>query len=221
MRVFWRRLTTSLTFAAESQADEAETDLDMNLVRPGLYIGSQMAEKAPLEHLQHYNIQYVLQLGTSFFMKPSHPSLVYKCISANDANSVDLVKLLIKEKVIEFMEKGVQSGGLLVHCQMGMSRSATAVLMYLILKESLSFEDALVDLLEHRKVVQPNQGFCNQLKAVETCKGKLSKYKGASNFLPHMLAWYRMLDDARESAGLQKKARANEIVIKHLCGLGD
>ena len=210
-----------LSSAAESEAEVSETDLDMNLVRPGLYIGSQMAEMAPLEHLHRYNIQYVLQLGSGPFMKPSHDSLTYKCIAANDVDHVDLVRLLIKEKAMDFMEEGVQSGGLLVHCQMGMSRSATAVLMYLMIKESLSFEDALVELMKCRKVVQPNQGFCNQLKAVENCKGKLSKYKGATDYLPHMMAWFMMLNEARESAGVQKKARANDIVIKHLCGLED
>lgn len=193
----------------------------MNLVRPGLFIGSQMAEMEPLEHLQRYKITHVLQLGTSVIMQPSHPSLTYLCIKANDADNVDLVKLLIKEKAVDFIDKGIQSGGILVHCQMGMSRSATAVLLYLMVKERLSFEDALVGLIQCRKVVQPNQGFCNQLKAIEQCQGKLSKYKGATEYLPHMMAWFRMLDDAREKAGVQRKAKANEVIIQHLCGLGE
>ena len=52
----------------------------------------------------------------------------------------------------------------LVHCQMGRSRSATLVIMYLIYKFKISSNTALEMVKQRRQVVDPNNGFLKQLK---------------------------------------------------------
>lgn len=53
----------------------------------------------------------------------------------------------------------------LVHCMAGISRSAAIVIAYLMATEQLDFDAALAKLREKRPIVNPNQGFCAQLRA--------------------------------------------------------
>src|SRR4051794_23033696 len=53
-------------------------------------------------------------------------------------------------------------GKVYVHCRMGISRSATLVLAYLIMKRGLSAQEAVRTVRKHREII-PNQGFLKQL----------------------------------------------------------
>jgi len=55
----------------------------------------------------------------------------------------------------------------LVHCTMGMSRSATLVLAYLVRHTNMSLAQALLHTKERRPVASPNPGFMQQLVAME------------------------------------------------------
>lgn len=54
------------------------------------------------------------------------------------------------------------SGKVLVHCQVGVSRSATLVLAYLMLKQNLTLVEAVCAVKDKRGVI-PNRGFLRQL----------------------------------------------------------
>jgi len=99
---------------------------------------------------------------------------------------------------MEFIDEGRRTGCILVHCQVGMSRSATAVLAYLMLRENLTFWDALVDVVKLRKIVQPNAGFCRQLMGLEGCKGDVTQYRGpVKGVLQTEQEWLILIDRAR------------------------
>ncbi|KAK1905616.1 Dual specificity protein phosphatase 13 isoform B [Dissostichus eleginoides] len=53
-------------------------------------------------------------------------------------------------------------GRVFVHCLMGVSRSATLVLAFLMIAEGLSLQEAVAAVRPHRDVC-PNQGFLMQL----------------------------------------------------------
>ena len=63
-----------------------------------------------------------------------------------------------------FIDEAIKSGGILVHCLQGISRSSTIVISYLMKKSKMRFEDALKFVLEKRKETKPNSNFINQLK---------------------------------------------------------
>ena len=178
--------------------------LDMDMVRSGLFLGSQAAEQAPIASLKAKGITHVLQLGTNHVtMSPSHPDeLTYLCIDIHDKDEVDLIKALQKHEAVKFIDTATHyPNSLLVHCQMGMSRSATTVIVYLMLTEGLTFWDALVQTIAVRRVVQPNPGFCRQAKAVERCKGNLHKYKGPDKKdVSTDWEWLRLIDQAQQAA---------------------
>lgn len=54
----------------------------------------------------------------------------YKRISVYDASTTDM--LPYADEIVNFISNGLHHGSVLVHCQRGVSRSATAVMMFLI-----------------------------------------------------------------------------------------
>jgi len=60
---------------------------------------------------------------------------------------------------IDFIEKGRT----VLHCQQGVSRSATFVIAYIMWKNNLTFRHALDYVMKRRPVISPNGGFMGQL----------------------------------------------------------
>lgn len=57
-------------------------------------------------------------------------------------------------------------GRVLVHCLMGVSRSATLVLAFLMITEGLTLQEAVAAVRPHRDVC-PNPGFLQQLRTLD------------------------------------------------------
>ena len=58
-------------------------------------------------------------------------------------------------------EKGSR---VLVHCKMGISRSASVVIAYAMKAYNMSLEEAIQLVKKKRSCIQPNQAFVSQLK---------------------------------------------------------
>ncbi|KAG7026256.1 Dual specificity protein phosphatase 1 [Cucurbita argyrosperma subsp. argyrosperma] len=67
-----------------------------------------------------------------------------------------------------FIEEGRQSGGVLIHCFAGVSRSVTITLAYLMKKRGMNLTEALEHVKSRRPQASPNVGFMVQLKEFET-----------------------------------------------------
>ena len=72
-------------------------------------------------------------------------------------------------KTTEFLQKAIQSGtgNCFVFCQMGISRSSSVVLAYLIADKKLTLKSAFDLLKSCRPIIRPNFGFLKQLKQWE------------------------------------------------------
>ncbi|KZV64069.1 phosphatases II [Peniophora sp. CONT] len=70
----------------------------------------------------------------------------------------------------EFIDNALASGGcVLVHCVMGVSRSATVIAAYLMQKRNISPSEALAVIAQRRPQIFPNYGFVKQLHVFAAC----------------------------------------------------
>jgi predicted protein tyrosine phosphatase len=79
---------------------------------------------------------------------------------------VDLPRFDFKpkfEEAMAFLEGCLANGPVIIHCTMGISRSSTTVIAYLIWKCRWNLPQSLAYLKELRPCVEPNPGFMHQL----------------------------------------------------------
>lgn len=179
--------------------------VDADLIRPNLLLGSYRFESGLLTELQQHGVTHVLQAGTGYGMQCTHiDHLVYLSIEAPDMDHIDLLTLARQAEALKFIDEGRNTGTVLVHCQMGMSRSATLVIAYLMWKEQLPFKCALAEVMSKRHIVSPNPGFCAQLQRFQDCGADILKYEPmpseeltVAETVFRDEEWLKMLDEAR------------------------
>ncbi|KRX40644.1 Sodium/hydrogen exchanger 9, partial [Trichinella murrelli] len=139
------------------------TDLQyqqMHCIEPGLYIGA-VNEAVDIRRLQDYFISRVLTVDM-FPPEIRYQSITYLFVIAKDLPEWNLMDDF--DRCIEFIESAIRSKeNILVHCQEGISRSATVVAAYLMKKYNIDENEALFRIQAVRSIVCPNMGFMKQL----------------------------------------------------------
>ncbi|KTF91979.1 hypothetical protein cypCar_00018575 [Cyprinus carpio] len=125
-----------------------------------LYLGSEW-NAANFEELQKNNVGYILNVTKeidNFFPE----SFTYMNIRVYDVEATDLLSHW--NNTYTFVSEARKSGqAILVHCKMGVSRSASTVIAYLMKQQGWTLDQALNHVRERRPIVQPNEGFLKQL----------------------------------------------------------
>ncbi|RUS77048.1 hypothetical protein EGW08_015185 [Elysia chlorotica] len=99
-------------------------------------------------------------------------------IAATDFMNYDMSRHF--DKAVEFIQAGVGSGGkVFVHCVQGVSRSATLVIAFLMIKRHMTVQDAL-RLVRSKREVCPNPGFLQQLCQLHERLKKEGHYETSS-----------------------------------------
>jgi protein-tyrosine phosphatase len=74
----------------------------------------------------------LLQAGVPNYFESSKGRFVYLRIPVYDASTSVSEILLAADDIVSFIAKGLLHGSVFVHCQRGVSRSTTAVMLYLM-----------------------------------------------------------------------------------------
>ncbi|XP_052049446.1 protein phosphatase Slingshot homolog 3 isoform X2 [Apodemus sylvaticus] len=131
---------------------------------PHLYLGSEW-NAANLEELQRNRVSHILNMAReidNFFPE----RFTYHNVRVWDEESAQLLPHW--KETHRFIEDArAQGTRVLVHCKMGVSRSAATVLAYAMKQYGWGLEQALTHVQELRPTVRPNPGFLRQLQTYQ------------------------------------------------------
>jgi protein-tyrosine phosphatase len=132
-------------------------------VIPKLYLGNYSASRNR-DFLASHNVTHILTVAGE--IEPEYPAeFVYKIVDIDDWHEEDIAKHF--KNCFDFIDQGIQSGGVLVHCLAGISRSPAIVTAYLMQKHSMALQEALDAVKSKRPIISPNRGFIVQLQEFE------------------------------------------------------
>ncbi|XP_072251899.1 protein phosphatase Slingshot homolog 3 [Leuresthes tenuis] len=154
-----------------------------------LYLGSEW-NAANFEELQKNNVGYILNVTReidNFFPE----AFAYMNIRVYDVEATDLLPYWTD--TYNFINSARKSGqAVLVHCKMGVSRSASTVIAYAMKQQRWSLDVALAYVRDRRSIIKPNDGFMKQL---QTYNGILNASQQR-----HSALWRRKSRDQRQKS---------------------
>ncbi|XP_046912237.2 dual specificity protein phosphatase 2 [Dermatophagoides farinae] len=156
---------TSLTFYDDFPRIFFEDQTEPAELLPYLYLGNE-CHASSKNLLLNLGITAVLNVSQSC---PNHfeDEFFYKRIPISDSKCDDIT-IRINE-ALNFIDemKEDRNGKILVHCQAGISRSATICIAYLIKKKRIRMEEAYEFVKSRRQLISPNFNFMTQLMEFE------------------------------------------------------
>ncbi|XP_053678589.1 uncharacterized protein LOC128728964 [Anopheles nili] len=136
-----------------------------------VYLGSEW-NASNLEELQRNGVRHILNVTReidNFFPGLFH----YFNVRVYDDEKTDLLRHW--DNTFKYITRAKMEGSkVLVHCKMGISRSASVVIAYAMKANNWDFEQALHHVKEKRSCIKPNKNFLMQL---ETYQGMLDAMK--------------------------------------------
>ena len=143
-----------------------------------LYLGNYYSATLK-ESLKEKGITHILMTG--YYLNEIYPNdFTYMTIEIDDDEHEDIFKYFYS--CINLIEK---SNIVYVHCQAGMSRSASFVIAYVMFHFKYKLKEAFDYVQERREIICPNEGFMMQLKdlekVLEYCNYDFEKYRQINN----------------------------------------
>ncbi|XP_067378031.1 dual specificity phosphatase 29-like isoform X3 [Channa argus] len=150
----------------------------VNQVWPNLYIGNEVAAR-DMGTLHSLGITHIVNAahrshnpssGSYLFVNTGprfyrDMAVDYYGVEADDA--IDFILSPFFYPTARYIRAALAMGGrVFVHCLMGVSRSATLVLAFLMIVEGLRLQEAVAAVRPHRDIC-PNPGFLQQLRSLD------------------------------------------------------
>ena len=181
----------------------------------GLFLGAEVGANSKLIFQKH-NIKRVLTIGSS--MEPVFPDKCdYMTISIEDSRNEDIYQFF--ENTYKYIDKALSDKApIFVHCQAGISRSASVVIAYFIKKYKWTYLEALNFVSENRDFINPNKGFEKQLIEYQlSCNtGVLSDKRFKKNIKKHIRSTKVWIEKTTKNIRLQRKAKKSYRIKKVL-----
>ncbi|KAJ3560233.1 hypothetical protein NP233_g10974 [Leucocoprinus birnbaumii] len=144
---------------------------DVNLITDRLYLGNWVAA-GDAKMLTKLGITHVVSM---LEIEPGIPDVIKETnklhVRVNDSADTNILRHL--EETTNFIKAALanENNRVLVHCLMGISRSATAVCAYMIATEKMTGAEAIAYVQKKRPIVCPNLGFRQQLNIYASKQG--------------------------------------------------
>lgn len=132
--------------------------MDPSLILDHLYLGGIECYNEGV--LKRLGINVVVRIINGDFIKI--PNIIHYHIPLDD---IDTNISQFFDFLCDRIDYHLQNGDrILVHCVMGISRSSTIILAYLMKKKGMSFSQAYQYVLSRRNIIRPNDSFFKQLR---------------------------------------------------------
>ena len=155
-------------FPLKSVVNEIIPDPNPSEIYPNLYLGEIYHSNDKI-FLDEKNIKHILTLHENPCIASSNPDfshIKFKHIRISDRHYVNIIQYF--NECIEFIKSAHTKGeNVYVHCAMGISRSVSIVIAYIMNTQNKTFQDALNYVRSRRPQADPNFGFCCQLMQYE------------------------------------------------------
>ena len=136
----------------------------VNEIVPGLFLGDCSAAERPPG-----SVRRIINMTHSAGFHEGR--LKYLHIDIDDSDDAPILKFV--DRANAFLDEGLRSiEHVLVHCNSGMSRSATLVIAFLMSRRGMSLADAYETTRSARPVILPNRGFFGALQRHELALGR-------------------------------------------------
>jgi len=131
---------------------------------PGLHLGTEYNAS---------NQRELIQLGVKVIVNVTNEvenffpnTFDYHKISLVDKPTSNLQEHF--DAAVDKIENAMKNKqGVLVHCQRGISRSASIVIVYIMRSKNISYNEAFQLVKDRRSIIKPNKGFIKQMKEYE------------------------------------------------------
>jgi len=143
--------------------------IDCDEVFPNILVGNEAAAKNKL-YLKNIGVTHVLNCAQGerqFMQVPTNENyyrdvnIKFKGLQLVDTWNEDISRTF--EESALFIDEAIANGGkVLIHCFVGVSRSATIAISYLILRLNFPVEHAVKTVKQNRPI-RPNESFLRQL----------------------------------------------------------
>ncbi|XP_044228516.1 dual specificity protein phosphatase 13-like isoform X1 [Thunnus albacares] len=170
----------------------------VNQVWPNLYIGNEVAarDKASLHSLGITHIVnaahgppnpspgfcFYVNTGPRFYRDITiHQSCTGHGRQVSHTGTMSDAAYLVQKSTVNVSVPG----RVFVHCLMGVSRSATLVLAFLMIAEGLRLQEAVAAVRPHRDIC-PNPGFLQQLRSLDKSLERERRRRRQAHMLDHL-----------------------------------
>lgn len=140
-----------------------DSQIPMHEIEEGLFLGSLEAAK-DRSLLQEKGVTHILSLLDTFRYMEKFEGFEYLQIEIADSPNSNIVDHV--PQALSFIAAGLRSGKILVHCAAGVSRSASIVISYIMVKYSYEFDVAKALVKSKRGCIWPNMGFQRQISTI-------------------------------------------------------
>ena len=126
-----------------------------------IYLGNEdtASDKELLKKLDMSNILICAEGCEPFFPN----EYTYKILYIDDAIDENIISWF--QEAFKFIDSSINN--IYIHCVMGISRSPSIVIGYLMYKKKMKYEETYDFVKNKRNVISPNPGFQEQLKKFE------------------------------------------------------
>ena len=132
------------------------------IIQDKLYLGDGKHSKKE-QMMKDFRITHILNCTKDYCNKFEDKGIKYLRIPINDNETDDIFQHF--EDAISYINEG---DIVFVHCQAGVSRSASIVIAYLMKTQNMDYQQAYQFVKAKREWISPNDGFIEQLQRFHT-----------------------------------------------------